>query len=75
MILDRLRRIIAVLAGRPKALDWDDVTREAIELMGWLGENLKLTGHEAEENRRGDLAAKAYGSSFGGGQKVRCSPY
>jgi hypothetical protein len=69
LLLDNDKRIIGVLAGRPKDDSWEDITGEACHAMEKARE--KCVFRDADrEHRRGSYPCLAVGVSYGGGQKV-----
>jgi len=65
-ILDADDRIIAVLAGRPSANDWDQVHTHMSSLLEQAGAKAVPTRCE----RRGKFTSLSVGVSYGGGQSV-----
>jgi hypothetical protein len=69
-ILDKLGRIIAVLAGRPHHDSWNDVNEKVSKIIELVRSMCKFP-KKAKVHRRGKFPAMAIGISHGGGQKVR----
>ncbi|KAI0677450.1 hypothetical protein C8Q78DRAFT_1065988 [Trametes maxima] len=69
VVLDRERRVVALLAGRPRDPSWDSVVEEADRAMGVAARTCRFT-EEQHNHRRGTFATLARGLSFGGGRKV-----
>ena len=70
-IVDSEEHVIAMLGGRPRGPEWDDVTSnttEAMEKARQQCESLK-GGHRS--HCRGEFLAGAVGTSYGGGRTVR----
>lgn len=68
-ILDRYRRLLVLLAGRPVDIDWDAVIAELDRVMEDARRRLKLSAKNLE-HRRGNYATIGMGISFGGGQQM-----
>lgn len=74
MILDKEKRIIAVLVGQPDDPMWKDAVNDAAGVMQEverLGACQDLFTEKNLHHRRGEFLAVPAGVSFGGGQKVR----
>jgi hypothetical protein len=72
--LDKDRRIIAVLVGRPDDPEWSEVVDGAAAVMRavqQLGIGEDLFSVEQLDHRHGEFLAIPVGVSFGGGQTVR----
>lgn len=75
-MLDKEKRIIVSLAGRPrdnpasKSKSWQDVVRGADSVITMQREEADIRPHR---HRRGNFVALACGISYGGGQMV-CHP-
>lgn len=75
VILDSEDRIITVLAGRPKDVDWERVVLDALlamdEVRQFAADNFETSNIS---HSQGDSIAIAAGVSYGGGQRVsQCS--
>ena len=70
--MDRKKRIIAVLVGRPDDPTWDAAIADAAAAMEEVEESSQECFPEKSlSHRRGEFVAFPAGVSFGGGQKVR----
>ncbi|KAF8876360.1 hypothetical protein CPB84DRAFT_1689174, partial [Gymnopilus junonius] len=76
-ITDRNRRLVTILAGRPKgniekdgSNNWDNIVQRVTDKLNRAGGEAKITQKWQQENRRGDFKAIAVGVSFGQGQKM-----
>ncbi|THU92409.1 hypothetical protein K435DRAFT_605584, partial [Dendrothele bispora CBS 962.96] len=67
-ILDSQDRVVAVLAGRPQAPNWEGLVSEAADAIARAGEQLHFTDKQLN-NGRGEFPAIAIGVSFGGGRR------
>ncbi|KAH9855407.1 hypothetical protein C2E23DRAFT_724304 [Lenzites betulinus] len=67
-ILDKTSRVFAVLAGRPRDPNWDDVNRELQAAFDTTREAYALEPKQMD-HRRGAFPAVTAGISYGGGQK------
>ncbi|KAL0945692.1 hypothetical protein HGRIS_014843 [Hohenbuehelia grisea] len=67
MLVDKSRRVFAVLPGRPKSSDWDSVCADVVQRMESAKEQYQLTAEQLS-NRRGPFVALATGILFDGGQ-------
>ena len=69
-ILDRVRRVVGVLAGQPRGGAWQSkVNAEAAHELEHAREHLNFTDEQIH-HRRGPFPAMDYGISFGGGQEA-----
>ena len=74
VLLDKARRIFAVLAGRPDDPSWDMSMKRVASLMTHCriaGRRDGAFAGDPDVHRRGSFTAMPTGVSFGGGQKVR----
>ena len=77
MILDKQKRIIAVLVGQPDDPQWRvivDYAAEEMQEVEQLGAYEDLFNEKNLHHRRGEFLAIPAGVSFGGGQAVRAWP-
>jgi hypothetical protein len=68
IILDRIRRLVAVLAGRPKGEEWMRKMDALLEELLRLGFEVHFAPHQ-KEHRRGNFPVLNLGFSHGGGPK------
>jgi hypothetical protein len=69
-VLDSVKRVVGVLAGRPAGDGWQDrVNVEATQVLESAREKLHFKEEEIH-HRRGPFPATDWGISFGGGQQV-----
>jgi hypothetical protein len=69
-VLDSVKRVIGVLAGRPAGDEWQGrVNVEATQALDSARERLHFKKEEIH-HRRGPFPATDWGISFGGGQEV-----
>jgi hypothetical protein len=68
-ILDKLRRIITVLAGWPHHDSWNDVNQKVCKAIEHVHSICNFP-KKAKAHHRGNFPAMAIGISHGGGQKV-----
>lgn len=69
VLLDNHKRIVGVLAGRPKDDSWRDTTRAACDAMEQARGQCIFRDTDVE-HRRGSYPCLAVGVSYGGGQQV-----
>lgn len=69
LLLDKERRIIAVLAGRPKGAGWQETCDKAFSVLGGLAKRA-VPSKKDLESRRGIFPTIPYGISLGNGQMV-----
>ncbi|KAI9068801.1 hypothetical protein FKP32DRAFT_1560975, partial [Trametes sanguinea] len=67
-ILDKNGRVFAVLAGRPRDSNWDQVNKDLQSIFETTREAYALTSKQTI-HRRGDFPAVTCGISYGGGQQ------
>ncbi|KAI9061264.1 hypothetical protein FKP32DRAFT_1533454, partial [Trametes sanguinea] len=67
-ILDKDGRVFAVLAGRPRNSDWDEVNKDLQDVFETTREAYGLTAKQIS-HRRGEFPAVTCGISYGGGQQ------
>jgi hypothetical protein len=67
--LDKLDRIIAVLAGRPRHDSWNGVNEKISKIIEEVRPKCKFP-KKAKAHHRGNFPAMAIGISHGGGQLV-----
>ena len=76
LILDRNKRVIAVLLGKPRdtsdpgQVSWHQVHDEGVRCLKEAAVDMSLTG-TTDPHRRGTHHTVAHGISYGGGQDVR----
>jgi hypothetical protein len=69
VLLDKNRRVIGILAGRPKGSGWDEVVKEANDAMENAKERCTFQSSDMD-HRRGSYSCLAVGVSHGGGRQV-----
>lgn len=73
LVIDSMKRIIAVLVGHPNDPEWYQVVSDSTKLMQEVqreGMELGVFLEKYVSHRRGDFLALPVGVSYGGGQTV-----